>query len=97
MLDHAVRFLRSLPVKLRAKAFRGIDLLRELGPELPMPHSKTLKGTDGLREFQRTPPPSRPLLVVDHGNGPDEPDVNELALIQAHAKTLLKGVIDEEG
>jgi len=52
LLDEAVRFLRDLPVKLRAKAFRGIDLLRELGPELPMPHSKMLKGMDGLRELR---------------------------------------------
>ena len=52
LLDHAVRFLRGLPVKLRAKAFRGIDLLSELGPDLPMPHGKALKGTEGLRELR---------------------------------------------
>ena len=52
LLDHAVRFLSGLPVKLRAKAFRGIDLLRELGPDLPMPHGKALKGTGGLRELR---------------------------------------------
>ena len=52
MLEHAVKFLSTLPVKLRAKAYRGIDLLRELGPELPMPHGKMLKGMDGLRELR---------------------------------------------
>jgi phage-related protein len=52
LLDEAVRFLRGLPVKLRAKAFRGIDLLRELGPDLPMPHAKALKGVRGLRELR---------------------------------------------
>lgn len=52
LLEEAVTFLKDLPVKLRAKAFRGIDLLRELGPELPMPHSKMLKGMDGLRELR---------------------------------------------
>ncbi len=52
LLNHAVRFLRGLPVKPRAKAFRGIDLLRELGPDLPMPHAKALKGTGGLRELR---------------------------------------------
>ena len=51
LLEQAVRFLKRLPVKHRAKAFRGIDLLRELGPNLPMPHSKMLKGAGGLREL----------------------------------------------
>ena len=52
LLDPAVEFLRKLPVKLRAKAFRGIELLQELGPDLPMPHAKALKGTAGLRELR---------------------------------------------
>lgn len=52
LLDEAVRFLRGLPVKLRAKAFRGIDLLSELGPSLPMPHARALKGTGGLHELR---------------------------------------------
>ena len=52
LLEAAIRFLKRLPLKHRAKAFRGIDLLRELGPNLPMPHSKMLKGTDGLRELR---------------------------------------------
>ena len=51
LLEGALRFLKSLPTKNRAKAFRSIDLLRELGPELPMPHSRILKGTGGLREL----------------------------------------------
>jgi len=52
LLEEAVTFLRGLPVKLRAKAFRGIELLRELGPDLPMPHARALKGADGLRELR---------------------------------------------
>ena len=52
LLAEAVAFLLELPVKMRAKAFRGIDLLRELGPELPMPHAKALKNTGGLRELR---------------------------------------------
>jgi len=52
LLEDAVSFLRGLPVKLRAKAFRGIELLRALGPGLPMPHAKTLKGGQGLRELR---------------------------------------------
>ncbi len=52
LLDEAVSFLRKLPAKFRAKAFRGIELLEEFGPNLPMPHAKALKGTDGLRELR---------------------------------------------
>ena len=46
LLDPAVDFLRSTEPKLRAKAFRTIELLREFGPELPMPHAKKLTGQD---------------------------------------------------
>jgi phage-related protein len=52
LLEDAVHFLRGLPAKLRAKAFRAIELLRDLGPELPMPHARALKGTDGLKELR---------------------------------------------
>jgi len=52
LLDDALAFLRGLPVKLRAKAFRGVELLAAFGPGLPMPHSKSLKGTRGLRELR---------------------------------------------
>jgi len=52
LLEDAVCFLHELPAKLRAKAFRGVQLLRALGPELPMPHAKALKDTDGLRELR---------------------------------------------
>ncbi len=40
LLEPAVAFLSQVEVKLRAKAFRTIELLREFGPELPMPHTK---------------------------------------------------------
>lgn len=46
LLDPAVVFLKSTEPKLRAKAFRTIELLREFGPELPMPHAKKLAGHD---------------------------------------------------
>jgi len=52
LLEDAVDFLRGLPVKLRAKAFRGVELLRALGPELPMPHARALQGAEGLRELR---------------------------------------------
>ncbi|NLF19047.1 MAG: type II toxin-antitoxin system RelE/ParE family toxin [Lentisphaerae bacterium] len=52
LLEDAVDFLRGLPLKLRAKAFRAIELLCDLGPELPMPHARALKGADGLRELR---------------------------------------------
>lgn len=52
LLEDAVTFLQSLPVKLRVKAFRGIELLETFGPKLTMPHSKALKGTDGMCELR---------------------------------------------
>jgi phage-related protein len=44
LLEPAVEFLRTIEPKLRAKAFRTIELLREFGPELPMPHARKLSG-----------------------------------------------------
>jgi len=52
LLEDAVVFLRGLPVKFRAKAYRAIELLRDLGPQLPMPHSRALRNCDGLRELR---------------------------------------------
>jgi len=52
LLEDAVGFLYGLPAKLRSKAFRGVQLLRDLGPDLPMPHAKALKGGQGLRELR---------------------------------------------
>ena len=52
LLPEAVEFLRFLPSKLRAKTFRTIELLREFGPDLPMPHSRMLKAAEGLRELR---------------------------------------------
>ena len=47
-------FLYSLEPKLRAKAFRDIELLRNLGNELREPYVKPLKGDDnkGLYELR---------------------------------------------
>lgn len=47
-------FLYSLPPKLRAKAFRDIELLKKLGGELREPYVKALKGrrNKGLYELR---------------------------------------------
>lgn len=47
-------FLYSLSPKLRAKAFRDIELLHEIGNELKEPYVKPLKGKDnkGLYELR---------------------------------------------
>lgn len=47
-------FLYSLPQKLRAKAFRDIELLQEFGSDLKEPHVKALKGkkNKGLYELR---------------------------------------------
>lgn len=44
LLPPAVEFLRTVEVKLRAKAARAIELLREFGPVLSMPHARQLSG-----------------------------------------------------
>lgn len=44
LLEPAVEFLQSTEPKLRAKTFRTIELLREFGAELPMPHARRLSG-----------------------------------------------------
>lgn len=47
-------FLESLPPKLRAKAFREIELLKNHGPNLREPHTKPINGQDnkGIYELR---------------------------------------------
>lgn len=52
LLEDALRFLRSLPPKLRTKAYRGIELLETFGPELSMPHARALRNAEGLHELR---------------------------------------------
>jgi len=52
LLQPAVDFLREVEVKLRARAFRTIELLKEFGPFLKEPHSKKIAGVKGLFELR---------------------------------------------
>ena len=52
LLAEAVEFLQTLSVKLRAKAFRTIELLRTFGPKLTEPYSKSLTGYKELKELR---------------------------------------------
>ncbi|MCP5051889.1 MAG: type II toxin-antitoxin system RelE/ParE family toxin [bacterium] len=52
LLEQAVEFLLSLPVKMQAKAQRTIELLKEFGYQLPEPHSKKLTGVKDLYELR---------------------------------------------
>ena len=52
ILESAVNFLRSLNLKLKAKAYRTILLLEEFGPFLAEPHSKKIKGYKSLYELR---------------------------------------------
>ena len=52
LLGRAAEFIHSLPEKLEAKSLRAINLLRQFGYALREPHSKTLKGIDGLKELR---------------------------------------------
>ena len=52
ILAQAKAFLQSLDIKLRAKAFRTINLLQEFGPFLTGPHSKKIKQHEKLFELR---------------------------------------------
>ena len=52
ILESAASFLKSLDIKLRAKAFRTLRLLEEFGPFLAEPHSKKIKGYKSLYELR---------------------------------------------
>ena len=52
LLDEAIEFILSLPVKMQAKVQRNINLLKEFGYLLPEPHSKKLKSVEDLYELR---------------------------------------------
>ncbi len=52
ILEPAKDFLLNLDVKLRAKAFRTIELLQEFGPVLMEPHAKKITGAKNLFELR---------------------------------------------
>ncbi len=52
LMGPAARFLDSLPVKFRTKAYRTVGLLREFGPFLRGPHAKKVTGQPGLMELR---------------------------------------------
>lgn len=43
-------FLETLPVKMRGKAARDIELLERLGPQIKMPHARYME--DGIFELR---------------------------------------------
>lgn len=52
VLPLAHEFIIKLPIKMRAKVYRGIDLLKLFGYQLGEPHAKTLKNAEGLKELR---------------------------------------------
>jgi len=52
ILESAYEFISSLEVKFKAKTFRTVGLLKEFGPFLKEPHSKSIKGYKGLFELR---------------------------------------------
>jgi phage-related protein len=52
VLPPAHEFISNLNPKMRAKVYRGIDLLKLFGYRLSEPHAKTLKNADGLKELR---------------------------------------------
>ncbi|EOQ98307.1 Gp49-like PF05973 family protein [Leptospira wolbachii serovar Codice str. CDC] len=51
-MEPAEDFLLKLENKIKAKAFRTIELLKEFGPELREPFSKKIAGFNGLFELR---------------------------------------------
>ena len=52
ILEQAEVFLDTLDVKLAAKAFREIELLKAIGPLLSFPHTRKIVGTENLFELR---------------------------------------------
>lgn len=52
IMGPALDFVQTLEIKMRAKVFRTVGLLERFGCQLPLPHSKTLKGCGGLKELR---------------------------------------------
>lgn len=52
LMDSAVAFVQTLEIKMRAKVFRTVGLLEQFGSQLPLPHAKTLKECNGLKELR---------------------------------------------
>ena len=52
LAPEALEFLASLEVKMRAKAYRTLGLLRMFGTALTMPHSRKLVNTKDLYELR---------------------------------------------
>ena len=52
ILQPAVKFLETLDIKMKAKAYRTISLLKEFGPFLTEPHSKKITGIKDLYELR---------------------------------------------
>jgi phage-related protein len=52
VLPQAHEFICGLNPKMRAKVYRGIDLLKLFGFRLSEPHAKTLKNVEGLKELR---------------------------------------------
>jgi phage-related protein len=52
VLPQAHEFICSLPKKIRAKVYRGIDLLKLFGYQLCEPHAKIIKNAEGIKELR---------------------------------------------
>ena len=52
VLQPALHFLETLDIKMKAKAYRTISLLRDFGPFLTEPHSKKITGIKNLYELR---------------------------------------------
>lgn len=52
LTEEVVDFITGLPIKMQAKIYRTINLLKEFGYTLPEPHSKKIKNVNDLSELR---------------------------------------------
>jgi phage-related protein len=52
ILEEAKKFLDKLDPKMMAKSYRTIKMLSEFGPQLTLPHSRKIVGTEDLYELR---------------------------------------------
>ena len=83
-VEPVLDFLRSLETRMRAKVFRGIDLLADHWPQIGEPHVKRVPGHEGLWELREQLGNTRVRLFFFQA-GP-----GLLAIVHGHAKKTKK-------
>jgi phage-related protein len=52
LLEQATEFIDSLPIKMQAKVYLSMEMLKEFGYQLTEPWSKMLHNAEGMKELR---------------------------------------------